>query len=51
MNIQIYSDIQIIVSEYIHIQKYSDSNKMSNIFGYLFDGFKLPKIYSDIHLV
>ena len=50
-NIRIHSDIRIILNEYIHIRKYSDSNKMLNIFGHSLYDFKVPRIYSDIHLV
>ena len=50
-NIRIHSNIRIILNEYIHIRKYSDSNKMLNIFGHSFDGSKLPRIYPGIHSV
>ena len=45
------SPLWIILDEYIHIQKYLDSNNRPYIFRYSFDGFKLPRIYSDNHSI
>ena len=51
MNIRIYSNIRIFLNEYIQNQKYSDPTNTSNIFRYSFVGFKLLRIYSDIHSI